>query len=121
MRKMTSIIAVALIMILTAVLVSGCLTRIDLNDFTVPEMVVNYDGDWHFYKKRGVRPADYVLATEIMEAVVTDDEIGREGDYYIVEEDGRSDIMSSEEFKAAYKKLRRLRLPEKSEEYGEFE
>ena len=104
-----SVVATILVLVLTAMLVSGCLTRIDIADFTVPELVIGYEGDWHYYKHRGVKPTDYVLATVITDAVVTDSEIGKEGDYYVVEEDGSTDIMGVEEFKATYKKLTRLK------------
>jgi hypothetical protein len=115
--KMSAVFAVVLVLVLTAVLVSGCMTRIDLNDFTVPALISEYeDGDWHYYKKRGSRPPDYVLATVILTSVVTEHSIGGEGDYYIVEEDGRTYIMDPVEFKTTYKKLKRLQY--QSEDAG---
>ena len=101
-NKMTYVVAIALILIMTAVISAGCRTRIELADFTEPELIENYEGDWHFYKKRGVKPTDYVMATVITDAVMTADELGRTGDYYIVEEDGRVDIMAPELFKEKY-------------------
>ena len=109
-RNMSAIIATVFVFALTAILVVGCRTRIELSDFTVPSMIESYVvGDWYFYKKRHTRPADFVLATIVSDAVVTDKEVGREGDYYIVEEDGRADIMSPELFKEHYVKIRKLK------------
>jgi len=105
-RQMTAIIATALVIALTAVLATGCVTRIELSDFQVPELIENYEGDWRFYKKRGVKPNDYVMATVVGDAVVTTDEVGRTGDYYIVEEDGRVDIMAPEQFKENYVRVK---------------
>jgi hypothetical protein len=112
---MTAIIATILILLLSALLSVGCRTRIELSDFTVPNLVVNYEGDWAFYKKRGEKPADYVLATVVNDSVITADEVGRAGDFYIVEEDGRSDIMSPERFIEHYIKVKRLKLPPREE------
>ena len=110
MRRMSAIIATTLVLILAAVLASGCRTRIELADFTKPGMIDSYVvGDWYFYKKRHTRPADFVLATIITDAVVTEKEVGRAGDYYIVEEDGRVDIMSPELFKENYVKIRKMK------------
>lgn len=122
MTKMTAIIATALVLALAFIL-SGCAkTQIELGDFTVPGMVVNYEGgEWYFYKKRGVKPADYVLATVVVDSVITEDEIGLPGDYYVVEEDGRAAILSSERFKESYVKVGRLKLPPSEDDIGEIE
>ena len=106
MKNMTAIIATVLVLLLAALVSSGCRTRIELADFTVPELINHYEGDWHFYKKRGVKPNDYVLATVVNDAVVTPDELGRKGDYYIVEEDGRVDIMAPALFKEHYVRVK---------------
>lgn len=120
MTKMTAIIATVLVLVLTFILFGCAKTHIELGDFTVPGMVVNYeDGEWYFYKKRGVKPADYVLATVVFDSVITADEIGKPGDYYVVEEDGRADIMSPERFKESFVKVKRLKLPPSEDEIGE--
>ena len=106
MKRMLATVATILVLTLTAVVFSGCATRIDLADFTVPELIENYDGDWQYYKKRGVKPNDYVMATVIEDAVITATELGKAGDFYIVEEDGRVDIMGPETFKQAYVRVK---------------